>query len=106
MTIEHWDLKYGEEYPIEQSDKKLKCFYIGYLPVKTDYLFRIEKPEGHTFAMINEKSELELYCTRSDGKLQVMWNSDGEDGPEWPAGISAEKIDAHTLTKEEQDFML
>ena len=97
--------EFGKEYLIYNSELSLKAFYLGINPVKTPAYFRILQPEGHTFARINENKEMENYCTRtSEPKILLMWNSDGEDGPSWPAGFPVSKVISN-LSKLEKDYI-
>jgi len=52
-----------------------------------------------------EEGKLEFYCTRSqDKELELRWHSDGDDGPEWPAGIAVEKVKVE-LSKAEEEYI-
>ena len=106
----------GREYSLfnwerAKSQSSFKGIYIGRNPVEninSDYLLfnEPEKPEGHTFARLNDKGEVEVYCTFSGGEeLKLMWHSDGDDGPEWPAGFEVIKIDNSKIRKSELEYL-
>ncbi len=100
----------GKEYnlyiQIQRVEENIKAFYIGVNPVKTDFCSKIYYPEGHTFVRMNDKKEFEIYCTRNlDEKLLLMWNSDGEDGPCWPAGFQISKVECE-LSNLEREYLL
>ena len=106
---EKLEIKVGEEYQI-YDDKAVKTqtsfegFYIGKNPILTNHWSRIERPEGYTFIKRNGEGELEVYCNRSEKGLKLMWYSDGEDGPEWPAGFPVEKVDVK-LSELEMEYL-
>lgn len=89
----------GEDYTLYLGPKQftdngiqLQAIYLGYNPLKTHHWFKITRPEGHTFVATNvETKSLEFYCTRTQD-LKETWLSE-EDGPSWPVGIAAEKVD-------------
>src|SRR3989344_5239497 len=82
-------------------EPKVGGIYLGMNPVKNRNPFvSAEGPEGHIFARLNEEGEAEVYCTYSDErKLTLMWYSDGEDGPERPAGFSVSRVDREKRKK-------
>lgn len=92
--MEQIEPRIGEEYLIFTggSEKSFEGFYAGKKPVKTPWYQEPQAPEGHMFARRDEDGQIEIYCTRED-KLQLWWNSDGEDGPEWPAGFKVSRVD-------------
>ena len=86
--------KMGEEYLLDLScEKFVEAFYIGKNRVETHWYQNPVGPEGHTFARIGEDGKIEFYHTRSlDKKLLLWWNSDGDDGPSWPAGFRVSRV--------------
>ncbi|MBS3086299.1 hypothetical protein J4422_01205 [Candidatus Pacearchaeota archaeon] len=113
MTKTIIEPKVGEEYLLYdgQSERKQTSFegiYLGMNPVKNRNPFvSAEGPEGHIFARLNEEGEAEVYCTYSDErKLTLMWYSDGEDGPEWPAGFSVSRVDRDKISQRELEYLV
>ena len=96
--MEQLELKVGREYKIfnyeaEKSQTSFKGIYIGHNPLTTSGFQKIRALEGHVFVKRNNEGELEFYCSRTEKGLELRWYSDGDDGPDWPAGFRAEKVD-------------
>jgi len=107
---EKLELKVGEEYQIfdwkaEKSQTSFNGFYIGKNSLTTPRFSELKKPEGHTFVRDNE-GQLEFYCIRDTENQgpKFVWYSDGDDGPEWPAGFKVDKVN-FTPTKEEKQYL-
>lgn len=80
------------------SEKSVKGFYLGFIPNKTDWYFKIDSPEGHLFVSKKDKG-MEFYCTRENG-LEETWLSEGDDGPDWPVGIPVGRIEMKLKNQE------
>lgn len=99
----------GREYLVYDGNvqqKSVKCIYLGKKPVKTELFKEQKNLEGHIFFRLNEKKELEFYNTRcSNQELPICFHSDGEDGPEWPAGFSVSKFRQYNPSNLEIEFL-
>ncbi len=95
----------GKDYLLcSGAEQSFHGVYIGKNAVETHEFRRLLRPEGHIFVR-EGKGGLEVYCTRNDEeKITLMWNSDGEDGPSWPAGFFVERLDMN-LTDPEKEYL-
>lgn len=100
----------GEKYQLYngESAKEQKSFegvYYKQNPVLTTNewarLFEPIHPEGHLFLVRGKDGKPEVYCSFKKTKtLNLMWYSDGDDGPEWPAGFRVSKVTKPITNKE------
>lgn len=93
--IKQLELEIGKEYLIfdgeaQRKQKSFRGFYIGKNELRTPWFQQLVGAEGHTFIK-SGGGHLEVYCSREDN-LQLLWYSDGEDGPERPAGFPVERV--------------
>ena len=110
MSFNDISPEYGKAYTlVEHSSKafdgynRFKGIYIGFLPNETLWFSKIDFPEGYVFAVKSNDGEFVLYCHRED-KLSETWLSDGDDGPEYPMGISVSRLD-RILNINEQNYL-
>ena len=104
----------GKEYMLfdSESEKEQKSFegiYIGKNPIVTIspwFMTNSKTPEGHTFIRRSSEGRPEIYFTGTEEEsIGLRWYSDGEDGPDWPAGFSVHKLDSEYLSGPEKDSL-
>ena len=78
--------KVGEIYPLtDHNGVDVLAVFLGNLkPYK-------KSPRVPVLAAILPEGGYQLYHLSENGGI-VMWHSDGDDGPEWPAGIDASSL--------------
>ena len=112
------ELVVGEEYLLfdlesEKHQNSFKGIYIGQNPVDKKNrlpfgIFRTNprRPEGNTFVRFNTKREVEVYCDCSNERRVLLnWYSEGDDGPDWPAGFRVEKVASNCSSRNEIEYL-
>ena len=104
----------GVEYQLfdgesEKSQSSFTGIYIGKNPTTETAswgLSALGVPEGHVFIRRNRSRVAEIFYTgTSESKLTLSWYSDGDDGPEWPAGFLVSKLDDQYISGQVRGYL-